>query len=60
MDLKPDNILVGHIDLMHAKAKKLYLIDFGITESFKSLTGEHRKKSQHDHFRGNLVFSSIN
>ena len=60
MDLKPDNVLIGSPDMSTDKARKLYLIDFGISEKFKLENGVHRRKIKEPHFRGNLIFSSIN
>jgi serine/threonine protein kinase len=54
-DLKLENILIGHKD-----ADKLYLIDFGLTQSFLDAEGVHYDKKYVRKFSGNFLFASLN
>mgnify|MGYP001046109607 CR=1 FL=1 len=54
-DIKPDNVLIGLKD-----PTKIYLIDFGLSSTFKDPDGSHLQKNKTGRFTGNYVFASIN
>lgn len=54
-DLKLENILIGHKD-----ADRLYLIDFGLAQTFISPQGAHMEKEYVRKFSGNFLFASLN
>lgn len=54
-DLKLENILIGHKD-----AEKLYLIDFGLAQSYIDEEGKHLEKQYVRKFSGNFLFASLN
>lgn len=54
-DLKLENILVGHKD-----ADLVYLIDFGLTQTFLTDDGIHTEKEYVRKFSGNFLFASLN
>ena len=70
-DLKPDNIMFDIDDHVPQRAKNTYdnlfkyasikLVDFGLASKWlDTKTCKHLKREQHDIFRGNMYFSSIN
>jgi serine/threonine protein kinase len=40
-DIKPENILVGHLDPGLKDRSSLFLIDFGVSKSFLNEDGTH-------------------
>ena len=54
-DLKLDNFLIGLND-----PKIIYLIDFGISSTYKNEDGTHIKKLRYTTFSGNFMFASLN
>ncbi|CDW81235.1 serine threonine protein kinase [Stylonychia lemnae] len=54
-DLKLENILVGHKD-----SDIVYLIDFGLTQSYYTEEGIHSEKEYVRKFSGNFLFASLN
>lgn len=52
-DLKCDNIVIDESD-------NLRLIDFGFATRFRSSEGEHLSQRSMKHFRGNMIFASLN
>lgn len=54
-DLKLENILIGKTD-----PENIYLIDFGLSTSFKDHRGNHIKKEYTEQFSGNILFASLN
>ena len=54
-DIKLENIVVGHQD-----PDKIYLIDFGLTQKFVDLNGDHIEKTYIRKFSGNFLFASLN
>ena len=54
-DLKLENILVGHKD-----SDRIYLIDFGLTQSFLDENRNHIEKANVRKFSGNFLFASLN
>lgn len=54
-DIKPENVLVGKND-----ASKLYLIDFGLANTFVDDDGKHTSKNYLMKFSGNFLFASLN
>lgn len=55
-DIKFENILIGY-----KNTNKVYLIDFGLCQSYKdSLTGKHVDKINLKFFSGNYMFASLN
>ena len=55
MDLSPSNFLIGR----GKKAKKLFLIDFGLAQEFINNNGEHIDFSEGYRLRGTYMFSSL-
>ena len=53
-DLKLDNFLIGLND-----PKNIYLIDFGISSTYKNRDGTHIKKLRYKSFSGNFMFASL-
>lgn len=56
LDIKPDNIVVGK----NEDKKKLFLIDYGISERFLTKEGNHRAQKSMDYVYGNLIYMSKN
>eukprot|EP00347_Sterkiella_histriomuscorum_P017575 403348809 len=54
-DLKLENILVGHKD-----PDLVYLIDFGLTQTYNLENGNHSEKEYVRKFSGNFLFASLN
>jgi len=54
-DLKLENILIGHRD-----TDRIYLIDFGLAQSFIDENGFHLEKQYVRKFSGNFLFASLN
>jgi serine/threonine protein kinase len=54
-DIKLENVLVGKND-----ASKLYLIDFGLANTFVDDDGNHTTKNYLMKFSGNFLFASLN
>lgn len=54
-DLKLDNILAGFKD-----PSKIFLIDFGLSQSFYDGQGQHVEKMNLNKFTGNFMFASLN
>lgn len=55
-DIKLENILIGHKD-----PSKIYLIDFGLSQSYIDReTGKHIEKKNLAYFSGNFMFASLN
>ena len=59
-DLKPDNILIGSSNLNNDESGKIYLIDFGVTKSWRQPQGNHIELKTQVPFSGNILFSSVN
>jgi casein kinase 1 len=59
-DLKPDNIMIGDFTKDEKLMNKLYLIDFGISQSYLEANGEHLPFKRDVPFKGNVIFSSKN
>ena len=59
-DIKPDNILIGDVQKDSQQINKLYLIDFGISESYLNNQGSHLPFKTGVPFKGNVIFSSKN
>jgi serine/threonine protein kinase len=59
-DLKPDNIMIGDYTKDSKLMNKLYLIDFGISQSYLKENGEHMAFESDVPFKGNVIFSSKN
>lgn len=60
LDLKPDNILLGSGHMNSARAKMLYLIDFGVSRKYKNADGSHVQFRMDLSFTGNVIFASVN
>jgi len=54
-DLKLENILVGHKD-----PDLVYLIDFGLAQTYYREDGSHTEKEYVRKFSGNFLFASLN
>jgi serine/threonine protein kinase len=54
-DLKMENILIGH-----RNTEILYLIDFGLAQSYLDDNGVHLEKQYVRKFSGNFLFASLN
>ena len=54
-DLKLENILIGHKD-----PSTIYLIDFGLTQTYLDENGKHIEKEYVRKFSGNFLFASLN
>ena len=54
-DLKLENILVGHKD-----SDVIYLIDFGLSQTYLNENGQHFEKEYVRKFSGNFLFASLN
>jgi serine/threonine protein kinase len=54
-DLKMENIVIGKNN-----PHKLYLIDFGMSQTFVDETGKHITKKDLGKFSGNFIFASLN
>jgi serine/threonine protein kinase len=73
-DIKPDNILVGdieiipiiddetqpNVDIEATDCSSIRLIDFGFSTAFKDTDGEHIKDNVPDKFQGSILFASKN
>mmetsp|Transcript_38949 Transcript_38949/g.37281 ORF Transcript_38949/g.37281 Transcript_38949/m.37281 type:complete len:174 (-) Transcript_38949:32-553(-) len=59
-DIKPDNILVGSNSRQDSQSNLLYLVDYGLSESYLTYKKIHRKKDKTSSFKGNLLFGSPN
>ena len=59
-DIKPDNIMIGDYMKDQKLMNKLYLIDFGISQKYVDIVGNHLPFEQDVTFKGNLIFSSKN
>lgn len=58
MDIKPDNILLGSDNLRSLDSSVIYLIDFGITKSYRDKEGKHIPWRNEIAFSGNVLFAS--
>lgn len=59
-DLKPDNILIGNYVKESSAMNMLFLIDFGISQSYLNEDGSHIDCRSSVPFKGNVIFSSKN
>ena len=59
-DLKTDNIMIGNYTKEPKSMNKLYLIDFGISQSYLTESGTHIAFEKDVPFKGNVIFSSKN
>lgn len=54
-DIKLENIVIGYND-----PEKIYLIDFGLSQTYFNEDGEHSDKVYMRKFSGNFLFASLN
>lgn len=54
-DIKLENLVVGHLD-----SDQLYLLDFGLSTSYRLQSGQHIPKTNLRQFSGNFLFASNN
>lgn len=54
-DIKMENIVIGKDD-----SHKIYLIDFGLSQTYVSENGQHVAKKYMKRFSGNFIFASLN
>lgn len=59
-DLKPDNIMIGDYTRDAKLMKKIYLIDFGISQRYVDANKNHLNFQRNVPFKGNVIFSSKN
>ena len=55
-DIKPDNFLMGH----NKKAHKVYIIDFGLANSYLDINGNHIKYRKDKDLTGTARYASCN
>lgn len=60
LDIKPDNILLGTDDMTNQESTTLYLIDFGVAQTFWGDSYGHIEEKKVDMFYGNTIFASVN
>ena len=59
LDIKPDNIMIGTDDMTNRESSTLYLIDFGVAQTFLDDSYCHIEEKDVDMFVGSTMFASV-